>query len=371
MPNIYIIAGEASGDLHGSYLIKALIQIQPNLHIRAWGGELMQAQGATIVKHYRDLAFMGFAEVIANLRTIIQNIAFCKKDIETFKPDVLILIDYPGFNMRIAEWAKKQNIKVVYYISPQVWAWKSNRVTKLKRDVDKLLVILPFEVEYYREKWNYEVEFVGHPLLDAVQQFSPQICIRDKVELNANPIIAVLPGSRKQEISVKLPIMLALAQKYPNLNFVIAGAPSIAPSFYQHIIQPFTSKNIKILYNETYELLSQSTAAVVTSGTATLETALFNVPQVVCYKGSFISYEIGKRLVDIKYISLVNLIMNEPIVRELIQYDFNEIQLHEAFEQIMTESHRNYIFEKYIILKHRLGNNGASHKAARSILQLL
>jgi lipid-A-disaccharide synthase len=367
---IYIIAGEASGDLHGSNLISALLKANNNCEIRAWGGDLMQANGAKIVKHYRELAFMGFAEVIANLKTILHNISFCKKDILQFRPDVLVLIDYPGFNLRIAAWAKQHNIKVVYYISPQVWAWKPNRVKQIQRDVDKMLVILPFEVTYYKDKWNYNVDFVGHPLLDAIENFTPTISIRETLKLNEKPIIALLPGSRKQEIKVKLPIMLQLAKKYQELNFVIAGAPSINEVFYQKIINE-NNCDAKIIYNKTYDLLSFASAALVTSGTATLETALFNVPQVVCYKGSFLSYEIGKRLVDIKYISLVNLIMNEMIVEELIQYDFNEKKLIAAFDYVMNNINREIIFEKYQQLKTKLGVKGASENAANEILKLI
>lgn len=367
---IYIIAGEASGDLHGSNLVSALLNANNNCEIRAWGGDLMQANGAKIVKHYRELAFMGFAEVIANLKTILHNISFCKKDILQFRPDVLVLIDYPGFNLRIASWAKQHNIKVVYYISPQVWAWKPNRVKQIQRDVDKMLVILPFEVNYYKDKWNYNVDFVGHPLLDAIENFTPTISIRETLILNKNPIIALLPGSREQEIKVKLPIMLQLAKKFPDLNFVIAGAPSINEEFYQKIIDE-NNCNATIIYNKTYDLLSFASAALVTSGTATLETALFNVPQVVCYKGSFLSYEIGKRLVDIKYISLVNLIMNEMIVEELIQYDFNEKKLITAFDYIMNNLNREIIFEKYQQLRTKLGKKGASEKAANEILRLI
>jgi len=365
----YIIAGEASGDLHGSNLVRAMLLQNKDCDIRAWGGDLMQNVGANVVKHYRELAFMGFAEVIANLRTILRNIDFCKKDILAFQPEVLVLIDYPGFNLRIASWAKQQGIKVVYYISPQVWAWKAGRVKQIKRDVDKMLVILPFEVDYYKEKWDYEVDFVGHPLLDAIANFSPTIPLREYLNIDEKPIIAMLPGSRKQEISVKLPVMLQLAEKYPDLNFVIAAAPSISEDFYQKIIQENKCK-ASIIYNKTYDLLSYATAALVTSGTATLETALFNVPQVVCYKGSFISYEIGKRLVDIKYISLVNLIMDENLVEELIQYDFNVEKLSKAFEKIMEKNQREYIFEQYVLLRNKLGNKGASQKAAFEILNI-
>ena len=322
----YIIAGEASGDLHGSNLIKALKSKDPNAIIRAWGGDKMQAAGAFIVKHYRDLAFMGFVEVLFNLKTILSNIKFCKQDIAAFQPDVIILIDYPGFNLRIAKWAKTQGIKVIYYIAPQVWAWKEGRVKMMKKCIDKLLVILPFEKKYFKDKWAWGVDYVGHPLIEEVNNKIAQgtnLIIKNnnhqKVE---KPIIALLPGSRKQEIKVKLPIMLGITKHFPNHHFVVAQAPSLDKNFYA----PFTNlyPNVSIVQNKTYDLLLQSTAALVTSGTATLETALFGVPEVVCYKGSEISYQIAKRVINIKYISLVNLIMNKEVVKELIQGDMNE-----------------------------------------------
>ena len=304
----YIIAGEASGDLHGSNLMKALYEEDPQADIRFWGGDLMQKTGGTLVKHYRELAFMGFIEVVFNLKTILSNITFCKKDILEFKPDVLIFIDYPGFNMRIAKWAKELNYKTHYYISPQIWAWKENRIKAIKQDVDKMFVILPFEKSFYEDKHHFPVDFVGHPLIDAIQNqpLFDEAVFRKENQLGDKPIIALLPGSRKQEITKMLSVMLSVVDDFQEYEFVIAGAPSQEYDFYQQFI---SNKNIKFVSNKTYDLLRSSTAALVTSGTATLETALFKVPEVVCYKGSNISYQIAKRIITLKYISLVNLIM--------------------------------------------------------------
>ena len=285
----YIIAGEASGDLHGSNLMKALKKQDPDADFRFWGGDLMQDVGGTLVKHYKELAFMGFAEVIMNLRTIFRNIALCKKDISGYKPDVIIFIDYPGFNFRIAKWAKQQGFKTHYYISPQLWAWKENRIKSVKRDIDQMYVILPFEKTFYEEKHNYPVHFVGHPLLDAIKAFkTPKFeDFVAKHNLSDKPIIALLPGSRKQEISKMLEVMLSIVDEFPDYQFVIAGAPGQEPSFYKQFSK---KKQVSFIQNKTYQLLSLSTAALVTSGTATLETALFKVPEVVCYKGNYISY---------------------------------------------------------------------------------
>ena len=364
----YIIAGEASGDLHASNLMKALIEKDQNAEIRFWGGDLMEEVGGTLVKHYRELAFMGFVEVLMNIRTIFSNIKFCKKDILTFKPDVLILIDYPGFNMRIAEFAKKEDIKVHYYISPQIWAWKENRIHKIKRDVDKMYVILPFEKEFYEEKHHFPVHFVGHPLIDAIANRTQvkEKDFREKFQLSNKPIIALLPGSRKQEIKKLLAVMLKMADKFTDYQFVIAGAPSQDFEFYK----PFIKKeNVQFISNKTYDLLSVSYAAVVTSGTATLETALFKVPEIVCYKTSWISYQIGKRLVDLKFISLVNLIMNKEVVKELIQDDFNEKNLEKELHKILNLKNRQAIFLDYFELEKKLGGKGASKKVAELIIK--
>jgi lipid-A-disaccharide synthase len=361
----YIIAGEASGDLHGSNLIKALHSKDAQADIRCWGGDRMQAAGANVVKHYRDLAFMGFVEVIGHLRTILNNIAFCKKDITAYQPDVLILIDYPGFNLRMAAWAKKQGFKVVYYISPQVWAWKENRVKKIKQYVDKMLVILPFEVAFYQQ-WNYPVKYVGHPLVEVINDEKNNV---PTTTLSNKPIIAILPGSRKQEIQLKLPIMLRMVQHFPQYQFVVAQAPSQPDSLYQDIIQ---NNNVLLANNQTYNLLKQATAAIVTSGTATLETALFGVPQVVCYKGNPLSYFLAKQLVKVKYISLVNLIMDKLVVTELIQNMLNETQLKQSLERLLNdEAYKNELKQDYATLWHKLGDSPASETAAEEIIHLL
>ncbi len=365
----YIIAGEASGDLHGSGLMKALIAIDPSADIRFWGGDLMQKAGGKLVKHYRELAFMGFAEVIMNLRTILSNIKFCKKDIEEFNPDAIIFIDYPGFNMRIAKWAKQKGYPTHYYISPQIWAWKENRIRDIRRDVDKMYVILPFEKTFYEDKHQYKVEFVGHPLLDAInnrEKTDPKE-FRKKHQLDDRDIIALLPGSRKQEINKMLEIMLSVVEDFPQYQFVIAGAPGQEPEFYQK----FLNRNVKFVSNQTYDLLDVSHAALVTSGTATLETALFNVPEVVCYKGSWISYQIAKKIITLKYISLVNLIMDKPVVTELIQTDLNKIRLTEELQKILEHEIRIRILADYAELREKLGRNGAAEKTAKLIFEAI
>lgn len=368
----YIIAGEASGDLHGSNLIHALKQKDANADFRCWGGDEMEAAGATVVKHYRELAFMGFIEVLANLRTILSNIKQCKADVSQYDPNVLVLIDYPGFNLRIAEWAKKQGIRVFYYISPQVWAWKENRVKKIKRSVDRMYVILPFEKTFYK-KHHYEVDFVGHPLLDAIENYRKErpafeVFCRE-YDLEDKPIIALLPGSRKQEISTVLPAMLAVAQDFSAYQFVIAGAPGQEKDFYRQFV---AASNVKVLSGKTYDLLEQSTAALVTSGTATLETALFEVPEVVCYKGSWISYWIARQLVKIPYISLVNLIMDKEIVKELIQGDLNKKTLLRELNAILPEGEKRAdMLKNYKALKQKLGGVGASEKTATLMLKTL
>lgn len=367
----YLIAGEASGDLHGSNLMKALLARDPDANFRFWGGALMEAVGGVKVKDYSELAFMGFAEVLMNLGTILKNLQFCKSDILEFHPDVVIFIDYPGFNMRIAKFTKENKIPGYYYISPQIWAWKENRIDKIRRDVDQMYVILPFEKDFYEKKHKFPVHYVGHPLLDAIadrplvneKQFLTEHNLTDK------PVIALLPGSRKQEITKMLSVMLAMVPHFPEYQFVIAGAPSQHKSFYDPFI-----KNAKVgfVQNKTYDLLSLSYAALVTSGTATLETALFKIPEVVCYRTSTISYEIGKRLVkNIKYISLVNLILDKPSVTELIQEDFNEERLKTELTALLDRERREKIFEDYYQLEKILGGKGASDKVARSIIETI
>ncbi|MFC4723361.1 lipid-A-disaccharide synthase [Geojedonia litorea] len=367
----YIIAGEASGDLHGSNLMKALLLQDVNAEFRFWGGDLMQDVSETLVKHYRDLAFMGFLEVVMNISTIAKNLSFCKTDITTYNPDVIIFIDYPGFNLRIAKWAKQKGFKTHYYISPQIWAWKESRINAIKRDIDKMYVILPFEKQFYEEKHNYPVEFVGHPLIDAIANRTQvnEFEFRAEYELSDKPIIALLPGSRKQEIKKMLSIMLEVVKEFPKYQFVIAGAPSQDKSFYEPFIK---IKNVAFISNRTHDLLSVSYAALVTSGTATLETALFKVPEVVCYKGSWLSYQIGKRLVKhIKFISLVNLIMDKEVVSELIQSEFNPQRLKQELELILDDYERTKFFLNYYELEKKLGGKGASEKTAKLIFKSL
>ena len=366
----YIIAGEASGDLHAANLMKALKQCDPEAVFCCWGGDLMQEQGGELVKHYRDLAFMGFVEVALNLKTILRNLNFCKTDIQSFHPDVLILVDYPGFNLRIAEFAHNAGFKVFYYISPQIWAWKQSRVKKIKAFVDKMFVILPFEKAFYANH-DYNVDFVGHPLLDAIANnsaISKQTFIQ-KNNLSAKPIIALLPGSRSQEISKMLALMLSIIPDFPDFQFVIAGVNSHSPGFYKDI---YKESQVNIVFNQTHDLLQNADLALVTSGTATLETALLGVPEVVCYKGNYFSYLIARRIIKIKYISLVNLIMDKPVVKELIQNDLTAQKLREEMKKLLTDSgYRQRILNDYAELKNKLGGIGASKKAAELIFHYL
>ena len=364
----YIIAGEASGDLHGSNLIASIRKKDPRAKIRAWGGDLMKKQGATLVKHYRDLAFMGFVEVLMHLRIILSNLRFCKKDILKFAPDAIILIDYPGFNIKVAKFAHKHNIKVYYYISPQVWAWKKRRVYTLKKVVDKMLVILPFEKSFYDE-YDVDASYVGHPLLDEMLKLKS---VNRKVFLKQNnldpkkEVIALLPGSRKQEVSRMLEVMLKMVDEYPNYQFVIGCAPSLPESFYKSIID---KENVHLLFNKTYPLLQVASAALVTSGTATLETALLYVPEVVCYKGNKISYLIAKNLIKVKYICLVNLIMDKPVVKELIQNDLTPENIKQELDLLLTNhAKQRAVLEDYDELRHVLGDAGASDNAASIIV---
>ncbi len=364
----YIIAGEASGDLHGANLIASLKKKDPYAKIRAWGGNLMKKQGATLVKHYRDLAFMGFVEVLLHLKTILRNLSFCKKDILKFKPDAIILIDYPGFNLKIAKFAHKHNIKVYYYISPQVWAWKKRRVHTIKKVVDKMLVILPFEKDFY-DDYCVDAHFVGHPLLDELSKIKYVNKSHFIKQNNLNPkkeIIALLPGSRKQEVTRMLEVMLKVVKMYPEYQFVIGCAPSLPESFYRSLIG---DAKVNLVFNKTYQLLQVASAALVTSGTATLETALLYVPEVVCYKGNQISYLIAKNLIKVKYISLVNLIMDKPVLKELIQNDLTPENISEELKQLLTNHKRQrQLLDDYEDLRYKLGNAGASNNAATIIV---
>jgi lipid-A-disaccharide synthase len=362
----YLVAGEASGDLHGANLMKALKGRDAHAEFRFFGGDLMLAEGGTVVKHYADMAFMGFLEVAMNIRTILQNLTFCKNDIKYWQPDVLILIDFPGFNLKIAEFAKASGILVCYYISPKVWAWNQKRVLKIKKVVDHLFCILPFEVEFYKS-WDMEVDYVGNPLLDAVSAFKPDPGFITANQLSGKKIIALLPGSRKQEISRLLPDMLRVAADFPDYQFVVAGAPSFDEDDYRLF---FSVQNIPVLFGKTYDILNNAKAAIVASGTATLETVLFNVPQVVVYKGNSISIAIARAVVKIKYISLVNLIMDKLVVKELIQEDCNPKNIAAELNGLLNDAgYRKTMLDNYDLLDHRMGQPGASAKTAALIVQ--
>ncbi|TCD10236.1 lipid-A-disaccharide synthase [Pedobacter frigidisoli] len=363
----YLVAGEASGDLHGANLMKALKVEDSETVFRYFGGDKMQAEGGELVKHYADMAFMGFTEVILNLRTIFKNLKTCKNDILAWQPDVLVLIDFPGFNLKIAEFAKENGIKVCYYISPKVWAWNQKRVLKIKRVVDKMFCILPFEVDFYRE-WGMEVDYVGNPLLDEIAQFTPDEEFRKKNLIGDQKIIALLPGSRKQEIERLLPAMLSITENYPDYIFAIAAAPNFNESYYHQFIG---SKKAKLLFSNTYNLLHHTHAAIVASGTATLETALFEIPQVVVYKGGTISIAIARMLVKIKFISLVNLIVNKKIVTELIQEDCNTERLNQELVHILDGEGRDQMLSDYKGLLNLMGTPGASEKTAKLIVAYL
>ncbi len=362
----YLVAGEASGDLHGANLMKALKQQDPQAEFRFFGGDLMLAEGGELVKHYADMAFMGFAEVIINLRTILKNLKACKNDITSWQPDVLVLIDFPGFNLKIAEFAKAKGILVCYYISPKVWAWNQKRVIKIKRIIDHLFCILPFEVDFYK-RWGMQVDYVGNPLLDSVTAFEPDKDFYKKHQLSNKRIIALLPGSRKQEISRLLPDMVAVAKNWSEDQFIVAGAPSFDHTYYDQYLK---GTGIKLLFNATYDLLNNARAAIVASGTATLETALFNVPQVVVYKGNNISISIARALIKIRFISLVNLIMDDTVVKELIQQDCNPQKIKEELELILNNiEYRNKMLSNYHILHEKMGKPGASVKTAGLIIK--
>lgn len=360
--------------MHGSNLIHAIKNIDAAANIRCWGGDKMEAAGGKLVKHYRDLAFMGFVEVAMNLKTIFRNLDFCKKDILEFKPDVLVLIDYPGFNLRIAKWAKEQGIKVAYYISPQVWAWKEGRVKMMKQCIDEMIVILPFEKDYFKNKWNWNVHYVGHPLLEEIERKklhgAQPLQTTNDVTIH-KPIIALLPGSRKQEIKKKLPVMLEVSKSFSDYQFVVAQAPGLEPDFYSEFTTDYP--DVALVKNQTYDLLMHSKAALVTSGTATLETALFAVPEMVCYKGSEISYQIAKRVISIKYISLVNLIIDKEVVKELIQGEMNVENITRELNALLNDEQKIKSVETdYHQLQQILSSEGsASQKAAEIIVGLI
>ncbi|MBR1792613.1 MAG: lipid-A-disaccharide synthase [Bacteroidales bacterium] len=378
----YIIAGEASGDLHGANLMKSLMRHDPYCSIRFWGGDAMRSVGGTCMRHIRDLAIMGFIEVVRHLRTVIGNLRFCKSDISRFCPDAIIYIDYPGFNLKIAKWAHKQGYRNFHYISPQLWAWKKGRLRTMKRDLDALYYILPFEQDFYAQNEMPQAHFVGHPLLDAISDLSKQKLKTNNFQANtqntthdSRPIIALLPGSRKQEISKVLPDMVELASRHPEYRFVVAGMNLIGQSFYETYISPTRGEaSIEVVFDQTYALLSQAHAAIVCSGTATLETALFNVPQVVCYKANGLSIGIARMFVGkrVKYISLVNLIADKPIVTELIQTDMTKQRLEQEFQLIASnETHRQAMKEGYAEVHQLLGGPGASERTAQMIIKAI
>jgi lipid-A-disaccharide synthase len=361
----YLVAGEASGDLHGANLMKALKQEDPDAQFRYYGGDRMLAEGGTLQKHYSEMAFMGFTEVLLNLRTILKNMKACKADVLAYRPDVLILIDFPGFNLKIADFAKQNGINTAYYISPKVWAWNQKRVLKIKKTVDRMFCILPFEVDFYKG-WGMEVDYVGNPLLDAIGQFIPNAGFKDIYRLNDKPVIALLPGSRRQEIERLLPDMLSMTTDFPDHHFVVAAAPSFDEKYYQQFI---SSANVTLVFNQTYDLLNIASAAIVASGTATLETALFHVPQVVVYRGGAISVAIARMLVNIKYISLVNLIMDKKVVTELIQEDCNKAKITAELMAVLDGPKRQDMLLNYKELSSRMGKPGASERTAKLIIQ--
>ena len=367
----YIIAGEASGDLHASNLVAEIKKKDKKAEFRGFGGDLMKEQGVELVKHYRLMAYMGFVEVAANLRKVLGNIAQCKKDMLAYHPDVVILVDYPGFNLRMAEFARENGFKVVYYISPQVWAWKRRRVHRIKAAVNKMLVILPFEEEFYR-RYGVDVTYVGNPLLDELAKFGTtnrSIFLRRNSLGEKREIIALLPGSRKQEVKRMLPVMLKMVPRFPNYQFVVAGVSSLDRDLYKNIMG---NTDAFFVENQTYELLQNSSAALVTSGTATLEAALFTVPEVVCYKATDFSYRLAKWMIKVKFISLVNLVMGKEVVKELIQGDLTENNVARELDLVLHNGKRQrQLLEDYDELKDRLGNAGASEMAADAILELL
>lgn len=365
----YIVAGEASGDLHASNLMRGIKASDPQAEFRYFGGDLMAAQGGTLTKHYRDMAFMGFVEVLMNLKSISANMNLCKADILDFKPDAVILVDYPGFNLRIAQFAKEQGFKVFYYIAPKVWAWKEGRVKKLKQYVDKLFIIFPFEIPYF-EKHGVTAEFYGNPLLDAIElRTDLDKSFVEFVESNgllSKPIIALVAGSRKQEIKHNLPVMLTMVKHFPDYQFVIAGAPSLTLDVYKPYL---TDSRVSLIYNQTYPLFKHSTIALVTSGTATLESALLNTPEVVCYKGSLISVLIAWIVIKVKYISLVNLIMDREAVVELTQFELNEHRLRDEVSRLLPGSrHRETMLDDFKKLQKMLGGSGASQRVGSAIV---
>lgn len=368
----FIIAGEQSGDLHGSNLVRGLIKADKSAEIFCWGGDLMESAGAKLLMHYRKLAFMGFVAVIKNIGAITKNLTLCKQQITEYKPDVVIFIDYPGFNLRIAEFAKNSGFITFWYISPKLWAWNEGRVKKIKKYVDQMFIIFPFEVDFYK-KHELKVEYKGNPLVDETEKkissFPPKKNICKYLGIEEKPVIALLAGSRKHEIELILPQMIRVVRHFPEYQFVLAGVKNIPDELYHKIIG---NESVKLIKERTYEILYASQAALVTSGTATLEAALMGTPQVVCYKGDFLSMVIAWIVIKVKYISLVNLIMNSEVIRELVQYDLNENNLLKELKAILPGGDkRTKILSDYEVLKKKLGPSGASERIAVEMVEEL
>ncbi len=362
----YLIAGERSGDLHGANLIRGLLKEDPDAVLRGWGGDRMQAAGMELVTHYRDTSFMGFLEVARNLLSIQKLLKKCREDILEFRPDALILIDYPGFNLRMASFAKRQGLKVLYYISPKVWAWNQSRALKIKAVVDRMFVIFPFEIDFYRQ-YRYDVEYVGNPLMDAIHEFVPDPDFSERHQLTGKKLIALLPGSRKQEVTAMLESMVSVIPHLPGYHFVIAAVSNLDEAVYASYR---SSESLTVVEDETYNVLHLAEAALVASGTATLETALLKVPEVVCYKTSHLSYLIAKRLIRVPYISLVNLISGREIVRELIQEQLTTGNLVKELQAIVTGgSGRERMLQDFDELAETVGGPGASEKAGEKMVK--
>lgn len=367
----YLICGETSGDIHAANLVKGLKKYDNQAQVRAWGGDLLIAQGVEVVKHIRDLNFMGLVEVLLHLKTIRRNFKFAYNDILAYSPDVLILVDFPGFNLRLAKWAKKKGIKVFYYISPTVWAWHQSRVYQVRDYVDKMFVILPFEKDFYK-RFAIDVDYEGHPIMDALTpalekvETKSDFCARH--QLDERPMIAILPGSREQELIKILKIMTSVAGDFKEYNFVVAGLSFLRKELY---VEALKIPNVRVIFDDTYALLHHVEAAIVKSGTASLETALFNVPEVVCYKTNRLTFAIGKRLVKVKYVSLVNLILGKESVKELLQNDLNYQNIKAELIKLLNPDYRAGVLEDYKKLKKLIGEKGASERVAAKMIQYL
>ncbi|WP_324676803.1 lipid-A-disaccharide synthase [Hymenobacter sp. GOD-10R] len=364
----YLIAGERSGDFHASHLMHALRHQDATAEFRCWGGDMMAAEGGELVHHYQEMAIMGFLEAATSILKFRRYLRECQRDLLAYRPDVLILVDYAGFNLRVAKFAKQHGIKVFYYISPKIWAWNQGRVHKVKALVDRMFVILPFESEFY-QRFGYEVDYIGNPTADAVAEHpaNPDFYAHNKLATD-KPIIAVLPGSRKQEIEAMLYVMLSILPPFLNYQFVVAGVDNLDPNYYAH----FERNNVRIIFGQTFDLLQHAKAALVTSGTATLETALFGVPQVVCYRTSGITYAIGKAVIKVPYISLVNLIVGREVVKELIQGEFNSRNLVMELKKVTADE--EFIAQQkagYVELQEKLGRHNAADKAAKLMVEYL